>query len=482
MKILLICPTWTEDLGRFSRLAKTRNSQPPLGILYLAAIAEKKGHSTRIIDADVEGFTVQNLVSQVINGTYDMVGITATSPIFHKAVLLAQTIKAQDSRIPLLIGGEHLNIFGKEAFEDCFDFAFVGESDHSFAEFLDAFIGDEAYDEINGLIFRDKSNVTVVNPPRARVQNLDELDFPSMHLLKRGVYNMTFAMHREREYIPIMATRGCPFKCVFCSEPMTNPQVRYRSPKHIVDEMEKWSRELGITHFFFMDSNITLNRKQIEGVCDEILSRRLKTTWEGWTRANLVDRDILELMQKAGMIRISYGIESGDPRVLRIIRKEVELEDMRKAFKMTEAVGIEPACSVMLGLPGDTRESVMRTIEFVRSIPEVRYSNFSIANPYPGTEMYAWAKEGKHGLHLLINDFSEYKRYDDSPVSVNDLSREDLIRLQKIGLLKIHMTPRRIYAAIKMVGLRNLIPLFISFVAALFTSAMPTEKTSDGYE
>src|SRR3990167_6932848 len=111
------------------------------------------------------------------------------------------------------------------------------------------------------------------------------------------------------------------------------------------------------------------------------------------------------------MIRISYGIESGEPRVLKIIKKEVALEDMRNAFKMTEEVGIEPACSVMLGLPGDTKESVLKTIDFVASIPEIRYSNFSIANPYPGTEMYGWSLTGKHGIHLLIKGFSEYRRY-----------------------------------------------------------------------
>lgn len=425
-----------------------------------------------MIDADVEGFTMRTLVNEIIFGGYDLVGITATSPIFHKAVMLAQRLKAKGIKIPLLIGGEHVNIFKDKAFFAPFDFAFYGESDYTFGEFLDCHeSGTGDYSKIEGLIFRENGK-TVMNGPRARVQNLDELAFPSMHLLKRNVYVMTFAQHNKREYLPIMATRGCPFKCVFCSEPLTNPQVRYRSAENIVDEMESWTKKLKITHFFFMDSNITLNKKQIEGVCQEILSRNLKVTWEGWTRANLVDRGILELMKKAGMIRISYGIESGDPRVLKIIKKEVALQDMLGAFKMTEEVGIEPACSVMLGLPGDTRESVARTINFVKSIPQVRYSNFSIANPYPGTEMYSWALEGKYGMRILIKDFSEYKRYDDSPIAVNDLTRDDLIRLQKVGLLKIHLTPKRILAAIRMVGFWQLAPLVLSFLVAVIKNAL----------
>jgi anaerobic magnesium-protoporphyrin IX monomethyl ester cyclase len=471
-----VCPTWTEDLGRFAKLAKKRNSQPPLGILYLAAIAERKGHKARVIDADVENFTMETLVDEIVSQRYDLVGITATSPIFHKAVALAGQIKAKGVKAPLLIGGEHVNIFKEKAFLDPFDFAFYGESDHSFHDFLDRYEkGAGDYEKIAGLIFR-KNGTTIVNAPRERIADLDELTFPSMHLLKRNVYIMTFARLKKREYLPIMATRGCPFKCVFCSEPLTNPQVRYRSAKNIVDEMELWNNKLRISHFFFMDSNITLNRKQIEAVCNEILKRNLKVTWEGWTRANLVDRDVLKLMKKAGLVRISYGIESGDPRVLKIIRKEVALEDMLNAFKITEEIGIESACSVMLGLPGDTRESVMKTINFVKSIPQVRYSNFSIANPYPGTEMYSWALEGKHGMRFLIKDFSEYKRYDDSPVAVNDLTKDDLIRLQKIGLLKIHLTPKRILAAIRMVGFWQLFPLFLVFLDAAVKNVFKSRR------
>jgi len=464
MNILFVTPTWTEDFGIFTKLAKKRNSQPALGTLYLAAVAERRGHVVKVIDADVEGYTIDSLAGEIVNCDYDMVGITATSPIFHKAVSLAKMLKSEGYKNHILIGGEHINIFKGEAFFDCFDFAFVGESDFSFNEFLGHYESNyKDFHSVKGLIFRKDGHV-VINESGSRIDNLDKLEFPAMHLLKRNSYIMTFAKFSSREYLPIMATRGCPFKCVFCSEPLTNPKVRFRSPKNIVDEMEKFSKELGITHFFFLDSNITLKRQQIEDVCREILKRGLKVTWEGWTRANLVDLNILKLMKQAGMIRISYGIESGDPELLKIIKKEVSHSDMLNAFKMTEEVGIEVACSLMIGLPGETRASAERTIEFVRNIPQILYSNLSIANPYPGTEMYQWALKGKHGIRLHINDYSEYRRYDSSPISVNDLSSEDLVSLQKIGLLRIHFTPRRILAAANMLGFWTLIPVFLNFI------------------
>lgn len=483
MRIILITPTWTDDLGIFSRIAKKRNSQPPLGILYLATAAEQLGHTVRAVDADVEDHTIDSLEKEIIEGEYDLVGISATSPIFHKAVTLAQRLKDRQCRAPVVIGGEHLNIFRKDAFHDAFDYAFYGESDFTFAAFLKIIAeGSRDFSSMRGFIYRKEGEV-IETPPAERINDLDRLPFPAMHVLKFDRYVMTFAKFKQRRYLPILMTRGCPFKCAFCSEPLTNPHVRFRSAANVVDEMEKWASELGITHFFFMDSNLTLKRALAEGLCHEILRRNLKITFEGWTRANLVDKPLLALLKSAGLIRMSYGIESGDPEILKIIHKEVSQDDMRKAFAITDELGIEPACSVMLGLPGETRESVNRTIAFVRSIPQIRYANFSIANPYPGTEIYGWAQTGKHGMHLEISDFSQYRRYDYSPISVNDLTQKDLVRLQKIGLLQMHLSPRRIWAAIGMLGLGQLIPVAVSLIGALLASPFrrrPAEQASSG--
>jgi radical SAM superfamily enzyme YgiQ (UPF0313 family) len=362
MKILFVSPTWTEDLGIFSRIAKKRNSQPPLGILYLGAVAERRGHQVTVIDADVEDLDPEALIGEIFSRNYDLVGITATSPIFHKAVYLARGLKSRRSKAQVLVGGEHINIFKKKAFFDCFDFAFYGESDVSFANFLRLLeAGDTDYSSMTGFIYRQNGEI-IETQPSGRITDLDELEFPAAHLLHHEHYRMTFANFPARTYLPIMATRGCPFKCVFCSEPLTNPFVRFRSPKNIVDEMEREFKGLGISHFFFLDSNLTLSKPQIEGVCREILRRNLPITFEGWTRANLVSRELLSLMKQAGLIRMSYGIESGSPEILRIIRKEVAHEDMLNAFRITAELGIEPACSVMLGLPGETRASVEPTL------------------------------------------------------------------------------------------------------------------------
>jgi radical SAM superfamily enzyme YgiQ (UPF0313 family) len=233
---------------------------------------------------------------------------------------------------------------------------------------------------------------------------------------------------------------------------------------NIADEMEAHYRNYGVKHFFFMDSNITLKKKHTVDLCNEIIKRKLPITFEGWTRANLINDELMALLTKAGLVRLSCGVESGDPEVLKIIKKDVPQEATREFFRLCKKHGVEAMCSAMLGSPGETKESVRRTIRFLDSIPELLFTNFSIANPYPGTEMLKWAREGKYGLRLRYDELSKYTRYDDSPIEVNDLTAKDLVRYQALGLIKIHLRPHRFIAAIRMLGFTPLIPVFIKMI------------------
>lgn len=474
MKILLAMPTWTEDLGMFSRIGKARNPQVALGLLYLATLAEERGHHVEFVDCDVENVTLDALTDRIIRDGIDMVGLTATSPIYHKAVKTAETIKLRAPKVLTIVGGDHVNIFKSEVFFDCFDFAAFGEAEETWPELLDKLsAGETDLSDIDGLLWR-RNGEAVQNKPRRLFPDLDKLPLPAIHLTKIDEYRMTFAMRKYRKigpYVSIMMTRGCPFKCTYCSESSAVKYsgdlmpVRFRSPKNIVDEMEHHYRKHNIRHFFFMDSNITLKKRHTVELCEEIISRKLPITFEGWTRANLINDELMGLLAKAGLARMSIGIESGDPEIMKLIKKEVPHEAIREAFRLMEKYGVEPACSAMLGNPGETKESVRRTIEFIDAIPQILYSNFSISNPYPGTEMLVWARQGKHGLRLRYDDVTKYTRYDDSPIEVNDLTARDLVRYQALGLLKIHLKPKRFIAAIRMLGFSSLVPVFLKMVA-----------------
>lgn len=470
MKILLAMPTWTEALGMFSRIGKTRNPQVALGLLYLATLAEDRGHHVEFVDCDVENVTIDALVRRILDNNYDLVGLTATSPIFHKAVTTAEKIKAAAPNVATIIGGDHVNIFKSEAFFDCFDFAAFGEAEETWPEFLDLFSsGATDFGAVDGLIWRCNGE-TVQNKPRRLFPDMDKLPLPAIHLTNIDDYRLTFGLPKNRKigpYVSIMMTRGCPFKCTFCSESSAVKYggdlmpMRFRSAKNIVDELEYHYRKHGIKHFFFMDSNITLKKRHTVEMCEDIIARKLPITFEGWTRANLINDELMDLLSRAGLVRMSVGVESGDPEILKLIKKDVPIDAIRNAFRLMGKYDVEPMCSAMLGNPGETRSSVQNTIRFLDSIPELLYTNFSIANPYPGTEMLQWAKEGKHGLRLRYDDVTKYTRYDDSPIEVNDLSAQDLVRYQALGLIKIHLKPKRFMAAIRMLGFWSLIPVFL---------------------
>lgn len=464
MRIALIQPSWSSLHGKFENLAKVQGLFPPLGISYLATIADDMGHDVMLLDGEAEQISTSELYERIKKFNPNIVGITSTTPLSDKAVKIAKLVK-RNLKKTVLIGGPHITALKEKAFHDCFDIGFIGEAENAFREFLENFGREEKYLKIKGLILRNKNKI-ILTEKREYIKELDMIKFPARHLLNLGGYLASTDRGLIR-HTTIMASRGCPFQCVFCSQHTLFGRVaRFRSAKNVVDEMEGVLKNLGTDHFIFVDSTLTLRRALVEEICKEIIKRKLKITWEGWTRASLIDEKLLRLMKKAGFIRISFGIESGDPRILKLIKKEIKIEDIRKAYRIVEKIGIEATCSVMIGHPGETRESIMKTIRFVKSIPQVKYSALSIAVPYPGTELLEMAKNKWHGLKLHTEDYTKFSRYGDSVMSVNDLTSEDLIKFQKKGLLLINLTPRRIWYHLRRTGFKEALGNAYAFAKA----------------
>jgi len=454
MRISLLFPRWTGVFGVFSKLAKKTSGFPPLNIGYLAAVAERAGHEVQIVDGEIEELSNQDIVDRVRIFSPDLIGITSTTPMFHLAVKLAKALKASMD-IPVMMGGHHVTIVKEKAFDECFDFLFIGEAETVFADFLDSYKKKSDLSNIPGLIFRsDGNNVFTGNPELT--ENLDSIPFPARHLMRHEKYQLG-TLRGTLNYTSIMTTRGCPFECIYCANNVYGRKVRRRSIENVANEIEHVVNDFGIRHFYFVEDVLTLNKKYSLSLCNEIAKRNLKITFEGSTRANLFDEELAERLSASGLIRISFGLETADPKVLKIIKKEVPLESYIEANKLTNKYGIETINSVMLGLPGEDRASVNRTISFLRKAKDIHHTTYGIAMPYPGTEFYEMAKRGEHGLKLHTDDFSKYQRYGSAVLSVNDMTPEDLMRLQKIGLLKIYLTPWRIWPMLKRVKLTSLI-------------------------
>lgn len=464
MKIVLVQPAWSDIHGEFSSLAQKHAGEPPLGIGILASLAREAGHEVSLLDAEVEQLGAEAAADRVLLGKPDIVGLSATTPIYHKAVAIAERIKYVQPGIITMVGGNHVSVLGEQALEACFDVAIRGEAESVFVDVLDELEGGVSrLTDRAGVLFR-REGAARDNGMATPVHDLDGVPDPAWDLYRLDDYGTHLRDRGAVRYVTTNLTRGCPYGCVFCAAGMLEgKRIRSRSPENVVAEMRRLKESLGIDHVCFNDSTLTIKRPLIEQLCDRLIVADLGVTWEGWTRANMVDKPLLEKMVAAGFVRISFGIESGVPRILELIEKQVSHADMHQAFRWAGELGIECSCSAMMGHPGETEADVWETVRLIRSIPEIEYSPLSIAVPYPGTELYGMAERGEHGLRLLSKDYSQYLRYAGGVMEVNGMSPEDLQRLQKRALIWMHLTPRKLIGIIRRFGvgdvLRSLIGL-----------------------
>lgn len=460
MKVILIAPPWLDIYGRFKEAAKIGCVSPPLGLMYLAGAVQADGHTCQILDMESQNLDFDKVRQIVASEKPDLVGITATTPIYANARELGQGLRKEFPDLFMGIGGVHSTVVGKEVIEECpfFDFQVCGEGEVTLREILLAIEGGKDLSEVPGILFwGDDRSGPIQTEPRKLEQNLDNIPEPERTLLSPDIFKHHIPGRGLVTYASIFTSRGCPFQCIFCSQhTMYGRKVRWHSVDRVMQELHRVMNDLGTNHVIIMDETLTLNKPRLLEICQRILDDKLIFTWEGWTHAGTVDEELLTAMKKAGLIRLSFGIESGNPEILKSLKKQVTLEQIRNAYQLVGKIGIETRGSAILGHPGETRKTAWDTIKFIRSIKECQQIFLNIACPYPGTELYDAAICGRGGLKLLETDYSKYTRYGDPVIAVNDLKPTDLKRLQAIGLLLFYCTPHRIwYNMVKRAGLRS---------------------------
>ena len=349
----------------------------------------------------------------------------------------------------------------EEAFFPCFDFAFIGEAEKSWPQFLEKFQkGDKDFSEIKGLIYRQNGKSIFTGHWEA-TRDIDSLPFPAIHLLDTKRYRIG-TLRGAKNFTTIQTVRGCPWKCIFCASSALNTTVmRRRSPKLVIKEMKEVIARYNIRHFIFLDDILTLYKKHILEICDLIINEKLQITFEGGTRANLINEDMIKKMKEAGLIRLSFGLETVDDEMRKTMNKKVPLEAYSTGNRILNKYNIEVCNSVMIGLPGETRETVKKTLNWLRNTREVKQANFAIAVPYPGTEFYRMAKEGEHGVRLIAADLSKYRRYGSAVTQINELGPEDLIELQNEGFISIYSAYWRWLPMLRKNGILGVVLMFI---------------------
>lgn len=493
MKIVLIYPRWSDAQDKHVTVfSKKQGHYPPLGLAVLASIAEQQGHTVYIIDGEIEDLSTAETVRLTEKLKPDMIGITASTPFFHIAVEIAKKLKQKRSA-PILIGGPHISILREEAFEDCFDYGFVGESEISFAEFLHAYpyrmypkLGME---RVKGILMRvplrawgynTEFSKTIYTGDAETITDLDEIPAPAYHLLPMGKYLMG-TLEGTKPFFTVQTQRGCPYKCVFCNVDLNTKKVRRFSPGYVVSQIEHIQRHYGINHFHLIDDTFTLDRKHALDICIDIMTRNLHVTFEIGTRTNLLTEYLVHILYAAGCIRMGFGLETVNENIRKTIRKDIPLQAYIDANRWCNKYGIETQNACMIGLPGETRDTIKETMSFLRDNHEIRQANVAIAVPYPGTELHRMALNGEHGLKLITEDFSQYQRYNNAVMKVGSLTPQDLIEYQNDCFGSVYAPYWRWYSMLRKTGIRGFLLTWKRIIRSLLKGRTELLFVDPGY-
>jgi len=373
----------------------------PLGIGYLAAILEKNGYNVTVIDCQAQKLTLNEVENELHKRKPDIVGVTSTTLTYKPALEIIKVAKKALPNCLAVIGGSHVTFWDHEALEECpqLDVVVRKEGEITFLELVQRVETGKSYREILGITYR-KDGQIVKNADQPYLEDLDSLPFPAFHLFPLKQFNKYGNI-----IFPVMTSRGCVFWCEFCTAVrMFGRKYRMRSPKKVVDEIEYLYKKYGEKQYTFYDDAFTVDQARTEEICNEILRRGLKIKWDCETRIDMVSKDLLNKMKEAGCIAVWYGVEAGSQKVRDAMGKGISTQQTFNAFKWTKEAGLIAVASIILGFPGETKETAWESVKLLKKINPDEIGIY-IATPYPGTPMYDYVK--KKGW-LKIHDFNKY--------------------------------------------------------------------------
>lgn len=385
MKVCLINPPYKDMYGPI----KTGiGCYFPIGLGYIASILLKKGHEVIILDPEVENLNYEGIKSFLKENKPDIIGISCATPNFKNASDIAKMIK-EELKTPVVLGGVHASALPsllKKHPE--FDIIPIGEGEFSFSEICDYYQGRiKSLENIDGIAYKEGDDIKITKP-RELIEPVDALPFPARHLVDLTKYKLSVHVDLGKKSATILTSRGCPFQCTYCASYLTmGEKFRAHSAKYVLHEIEHLTKSYGIKHIVIQDDTFTIDKKRVEKICRGLIDKKMNIDWYCFARVDTVTKEMLSLMRQAGCYSIGYGIESADETVLKNIKKGITLEQCRKTLKISNELGFRTLAFFMFGNPGETKESIEKTIRFSKELkPDLAFFNSLI--PYPGTEVY----------------------------------------------------------------------------------------------
>ena len=446
-KIVFINPSmnFKRSCGSFSRFMEP---VPPLGLVRLANVLKIKSLDVYGIDAYAEQLTISHTLKRLKTINPEFIAISCLTPSALFVEKLARSIREDKMRAKIILGNIHASFFADYFLKNNLADAIVhGEGELTIDEVIQTFLAEnKSLDEIKGISYKNGEKI-IRTKERPFMENIDNLPKPIYEIFPYKQYGLLPFVTMAKPALALEGSRGCPYKCEFCSLTNMGKKYRKRSAVSIADEFEYLLEKYGARQLAFVDATFPLMESQGIEFCQEILRRNLskRCIWVTETRTDVVTEPLLMLMKQAGCKRILFGIEAGEEIILSKIDKNLSLNDIKRTINICRNIGIQTCGFFIVGLPGETKESIKSTINLALNLP-LDLAKFNIAIPYPGSPFYEEVERNGELLHKNWEDYSCYISSPEQLPYVNpNVGGEELLLIQKLAIHRFYLRFRVIF-------------------------------------
>ncbi|MBI4971286.1 MAG: radical SAM protein [Candidatus Omnitrophica bacterium] len=486
MKILLLNPAVDFD-KQFGTLDKFYTPIPSLGLAYIGAVLRENGFNVVGQDSFMACDEVAAMLQKIIAARADVVAISLLTPAAPLVDRLVPALRESNPNIVIVMGNIHASVFHEYYLKERLaDYIIHHEGEASMLELMQALRDGKDVSGIKGISYRNFNGAVIKTGKREWIDKLDlnTMPYPAWDLFPVEMFRPDIRLQGRTKVatsahvqaLPILASRGCPNQCTFCS-PVNTIGRRYfmRTPESVIDEMEHFYKKWGVTTFYYMDLTFPLSEKLGIEFCDKLIERKLPIQWMCETRVSSVNYTLLKRMKEAGCARIDFGIECGNQKMLDSIKKGFTIQQVKDAVAAANKAGIETEGLFIIGLPDETLQDTLDTINFSLSL-NLDHIKLNIFVPYPGSELYDSLNKTGELLTFNFDQYTSYPTYNAGAMAYVPKGRtaKELMNFQKIGMRKAMFRRKVILRELSHFKLDKLDQYFAAFKALIYPPSKDT--------
>jgi len=415
---------------------------PSLGLAYIGAVLEKNDYEVSVIDAHILSYRTEKTVDKILSTNPDILGVHVNIGNFFSVKMISELLRENEFTGKIVTGGPLSVNYDKLL--DFSDFVILGEGEKSFVDLLDYLNKQKNIKDLNGIVFKRENKIVV--KPQKFITDIDEIPFPAWHLFPKLKKYKAYC--RKRPNIPILSSRGCPHKCIYCNKSIFGYKFRPRSPENVVKEIEFLINEYRAKELGFQDDAFTLDPNRVLKICELIIKKDLNIKWkcDNGVRVETLSNELLRKMKEAGCYMMAIGAETGNQSISNKIGRNQDLKKVKKISKMIKDNGMVLKMFFQLGFPFDNPRTMRQTIEFAKELnPDI--AQFTISTPLPGTKMFELIeKKGK----FLYDFWSNLSYYGGKAMfEIFDLKAADVEDMFKQAYNEFYLNPQKMISMLK---------------------------------